>query len=248
LNELDQTLATRKQNLDAAKLKRKAFKHKHEELRYSLDNIDIRRNQMETDIKQEQHKLSHLKIELTELQARESKESVTIPRSQLAQSSPQYSQDSSTSSPDERAEAKHSLDPADVIQKVEAFKKIYSALRSAQIGSWTNFLKNKDKLSPEQFWEVILKHAQENKDSRTAKALELTLHFYQLPNWEKNRDLYSKIYRHSFNQSIFSSSSLQKSNPGFFEKNSTEVLDQLAIDEAEKNPNSRRAKISRSLK
>lgn len=90
---------------------------------------------------------------------------------------------------------------ADVQNQVDAFKKIYTALRDGQSG-WvkTNFLNNLRLLSPDAQLAEIQKHAAEKQDSRTAKAWELAKTHYADCN-NRNLELFASIYDWSFSKS-----------------------------------------------
>lgn len=94
-------------------------------------------------------------------------------------------------------------------QKVEAFKKIYNALRDSQSGIFKhNFLTEEhEHLSDVEMLKTISDYARQNQDSRTAKAWELTTTHYA--NCKKeNLELVKEIHIASFERTWFGKSNL----------------------------------------
>jgi serine/threonine protein phosphatase PrpC len=142
------------------------------------------------------------------------------------------------------------------MQKVEAFKKIYNALRDSQSGIFKhNFLSKEDEfLSDAEMLEKIINYAKEYQDSRTAKAWELTqIHYNNC--YKSNFELVKEIHIASFERTWFGRTTLfSPSSPPVDLKTEwakritdRESLKQTVRAHEDKKPESRTAVIRRRL-
>ncbi len=233
--------------LDSAKEKYEVAKKSWQE---SLVKKDVIREVIETSesetIPQQKSKLEALKKEAEELKMKESQEAKKTKSSKKTSQQDKNPGQGSSSSAGSSSGGLSFQENGDLNKKVEAFKKIYQALRLAQTGSFTNFLSGKSKLTGQEFWDTVEKYVVTHPGSRTKQAYDLTLKFYNT-KLDSNIELYSKIYHYGYRKSSFFRSPLKETKPQFFQDDN-QLLTQQDIDEGLKDETSRRAKIFKALK